>query len=460
MSLDINLAQTQIYHLLFDGWGTSIAWWGFIGNSEKKETVDYLTDIIFNQKNKEGLQLNVVRYNIGGVLPTTNTSGFRKGAAVEGYQDGKDWTNTDPGQRYFLKKSKEYGANIFESFANSPRGDMTKNGRVDGNDQRLKNNLKYTSEDEFVKNLCDITSYLSTSDGIPFSSISPINEPSGPAWIPGTGQEGCFYGFLGIRTRVMKKLKACSSDLKVTAFEENNMLQAIIGLITHPFSWKYIDNINVHRYTIGNALGFNTGGVEDANILRRVMHFFVVTLLRKRLWMSEWGMGNVEKVTDPLDHMNAIAFATKVMDDLIYLKPTGWLYWQAIEDFSGKEGGGWGLLQIPFNDLRINQIRYSAQFRAFQHFTHYIKEGSKLLLISQPWNSYIKLTGCLNTDGSYSLVILSTYPEEYKIVLNKAVLSDIMVTAEGVSSFSETFVGNTVTLLPNSITSLRVITLV
>jgi hypothetical protein len=183
------------------------------------------------------------------------------------------------------------------------------------------------------------------------------------------------------------------------------------------------------------------------------MHFLTVTLLRKRLWMSEWGMGNVENVTDPLNHMNALAFAEKVIDDLIYLKPTGWLYWQAIEDFSE---GGWGLLQIPFNDLRINQIRYSAQFRAFQHFTHYIKEGSKLLLISQPWNRYIKLTGSLNTDGSYSLVILSTYPKEYNIVLDRGVLSDVMVTAEGISSFSETFIGNTVTLLPNSITSCRV----
>ena len=83
----------------------------------------------------------------------------------------------------------------FEAFSNSPPVNMTVSGGVEGHKYRCRNNLKFDKIQDFSNYLVNVTMYLKQHDHIPFKSISPMNEPSGPGWIVGSGQEGCFYNF-------------------------------------------------------------------------------------------------------------------------------------------------------------------------------------------------------------------------------------------------------------------------
>ena len=412
----INIDIGKVHDYVFKGFGTSLSWFAnAIGTRGSNEVKDYICNILFDQNNEKSLQLNIVRYNIGGWLEGCKSK-LRNGAQIHAYSDKEDWDKIDLGQRYFLKKAKELGVNIFEAFSNSPPVNMTVSGGVEGHKYRCRNNLKSDKIDDFSNYLINVTTYLKQHDDIPFKSISPMNEPSGPGWIVGSGQEGCFYGFLGIRIKLIKaiykklhdsdpilyrpKLNREQNTLCISACEENNMLQALFGILINPFIWKYIDQYNVHRYRIGNALKFNTFNLEDNNVLRKIIYIIMGKCLKKKIWMSEWGMG---KKTDEGDWDTVCHFADSLIDDLNYLKPIAWVYWQVIEDFSGN---GWGCLQIPFDNPTIESIVYTVQFTTFQHFTHFIKKGCKLLNLKNPKNKNLKWIGSIKED-KISLIILS-----------------------------------------------------
>ena len=404
MKEEILLDITKTHDNEFIGFGTSLSWFAnAIGTRANNHLKDYICSILFDQRNEKSLQLNIVRYNIGGWLEGCKSK-LRNGGNIPAYSEKKEWDKTDLGQRYFLKKAKELGVCTFEAFSNSPPVNMTISGGVEGHKYRCRNNLRSDKLHDFTNYLVNVTNYLKKHDHIPFKSISPMNEPSGPGWIVGSGQEGCFYGFFGMRRKVIKSLyKKLHHDntMCVSACEENNMLQALFGILINPFIWKYIDQYNVHRYTIGNALKFNTFKLEDSNILRKIIHTIMGKCLQKKIWMSEWGMGKIDG--DGGDWNVVFHFANSLIDDLNYLKPVAWVYWQVIEDFSGN---GWGCLQIPFDNPTIESIVYNVQFTTFQHFTHFIKKGSRLLYLKKPKNKNLKWIGCVK-DNKISLIILS-----------------------------------------------------
>jgi O-glycosyl hydrolase len=398
----------------------------------EKESVDELCDILFNPENPDGLHLNIVRYNIGG--SNKDTKPMRRGGNVPEYSS--DWELDDKNQVYFLKKSFDCGARVFEAFANSPPMYMTKSGQTSGSNPwgslkrfgniGFSNNLQSNKIEEFTTYLVNITQFL-MKKGIPFTSISPINEPSGPGWVNGNNQEGCFYDFLGIRRRVFSSLrkKLEGTGLEIAGFEENNMLQALIGMIINPFI--KVDRYNVHRYTIGNALGFNTNGVEDSNIFRRIIRYLQG---KTPIWMSEAGFGYGPGITNYKDIQNSINFAEKVIDDLNFLKPSAWIYWQVIEDLSNN---GWGCMQVDFNNPK-NRI-YGSQFTAFQHFTHFIKPGWQLIDVKQPKNKKIKIVVAINPRTTIkSIVVVSSDTIDNEININATIFKRMESTGDKTST--------------------------
>lgn len=402
----INLNVEKVNDHVFEGFGTSLCWFANALGTCNNEIKDHLCHILFDQNSKDSLQLNIVRYNIGGVLNNDNDKiNFRAGAKIQAYDlnDKNKWDNTDLGQRFFLKKAKELGVSIFEAFSNSPPENLTISGSPQGHKHRCKNNIEIKNIEKFTDYLVSVLNYLKENDDIHFNTISPMNEPSGPGWIIGSGQEGCFYNFLGIRKKLLKSLhqKLIDTTCKVSACEENNMFQALFGILINPFMWKYVDQYNIHRYTIDQSI-FNgkTYNLEDANIFRRIIYTLMNRIYKKKIWMSEWGMGQNTNEKD-IDVM--IKFAKSLMNDFIYLKPSAWIYWQVIENLSSN---GWGCLQIPFHDPKIENIVYNVQFTIFQHFTHYIKPGSYILKLKNPKNNKLKWIGCVK-NNKISLIILS-----------------------------------------------------
>lgn len=412
----IKIDIKNTYDTIFEGFGTSLSWFAnAIGKHQNNEIKNHLCNILFDQNDPNSLQLNIVRYNIGGVIDNKKKAIFRNGGDIPGYNmnNKKKWNETDLGQRYFLKKAKELGVNIFEAFSNSPPENLTISNGVEGNKYRCMNNIKSNKIEDFTDYLINVTTFLKKNDDIEFKTISPMNEPSGPGWIEGCGQEGCFYNF-GIRQKLLKSIykKTRNHSLNVSACEENNMLQALFGILINPFMWKYVDQYNIHRYTIDNALKFNTFNLEDSNILRRIIYIIMNKIYKKKIWMSEWGTGNSKNLSE-IDTL--LKFANSIIDDFNYLHPSAWIYWQVIEDLSTN---GWGCLQIPFNNPNIKNIVYNVQFTTFQHFTHYIKPGSKFLKLQKPKNKNIKWIGCIN-QNKISLIILSKNKENIYITFNK-----------------------------------------
>lgn len=439
---------------IFQGFGTSLSWMG-VGIKDKS-SVDELCDLLFNPINPKGLQLNVVRYNIGG--SNIDTLPMRNGGNVPEYN--LNWEKDDENQVYFLKKSFECGARVFESFANSPPMYMTRSRQTSGSEPwdilkkfgniGFSNNLKSDKIEEFTSYLVNVTKFL-MEKGIPFTSISPINEPSSPGWIKGNNQEGCFYGFMGIRRKVFSSLreKVKGTGLEVSGFEENNMLQAVIGMIINPFI--KVDRYNVHRYTIGNALGFDTKGIEDSNTLRKIIRRLQG---KTPLWVSEAGFGYNPGVDNYNDIKNSISFAEKVIDDLIFLKPTAWVYWQVIEDLTNN---GWGCMQVDFKNPK-NRI-YGSQFTAFQHFTHFIKPGWYILDVKQPENKKLKLVVAMNPKTTIkSLVVVSSDSKENVIIISANIFKKMESIGE--NTFTKVNVENpphyevkSIVIKPMSVTS-------
>lgn len=428
-------------NVIWDGFGTSLCWFGnSIGKNASESMKEYLSDVLFNENNEDGLQLSVVRYNIGGGAYVDEALTMRKGSDIEGWVDNTNsWDSVDLGQRYFLKKAMVYNVKNFEVFSNSPPPSMTYSGKVQGSYSwewlnnlfknkfskfSFSNNLKWTKAKEFSEYLINVTNYLIKHDNIPITSISPINEPSGPGWVVDNGQEGCHYNFFGIRTKLfynMKKYrdnnenKVNNQNIMISGTEENNMLQGLFALLLDPFSLFYIDKYNVHRYTIGDAIKIDTSGMEDSNILKKIIHFIVNTCFNKKIWMSEWGMGYTNNVNDYKDIKNVFIFANSLMDDIIYLQPSAWVYWQVVENASGN---GWGSMQIPFDNFKDkNDIIYGAQYYAFQHFTHYIKTGDTILNIKSN-KKELKIIGSKRENGIYNLIILNESNEDKSINLS------------------------------------------
>ena len=132
---------------IFEGWGTSLCWWAHrIGYS------DVLTgksaDLFFGEN---GLNLNIMRYNIGGGDDPTHTHIKRTDSKVPGwlkYDKDKDEYiydyNADRNQLNVLKAAyKKAGKDAFvEVFSNSPPYFMTKSGCSSGNFNPNENNLK------------------------------------------------------------------------------------------------------------------------------------------------------------------------------------------------------------------------------------------------------------------------------------------------------------------------------
>jgi hypothetical protein len=131
----------------FDGWGTSLAWWAeFIGSLDKTKR-EYFLLKVFHPSNEDSLQLNIVRFNIGGapkILPNGTTPGidfspFKGIPSMQLSNKTYDW-DADAFQLAVVRDVLELNNEslIIEAFSNSPPYWMTKSlnsmGNFDGSD--------------------------------------------------------------------------------------------------------------------------------------------------------------------------------------------------------------------------------------------------------------------------------------------------------------------------------------
>src|SRR4051794_19524006 len=111
----------------FRGWGTSLAWWAHGAGDWPDETLDRIVKLVTDPR--DGLGLNVFRYNIGGGDDPSHHH-MRRWGDVPGFKPSDDapydW-NADAAQRRVLLKLIKASSDpaIVEAFSNSPPWWMT-----------------------------------------------------------------------------------------------------------------------------------------------------------------------------------------------------------------------------------------------------------------------------------------------------------------------------------------------
>jgi len=372
----------------FKGWGTSLAWWANIPFDDT--VVDTLCDLLFS---KQGLGLNIVRYNLGaGSNPNNPIPNLRSGAMVPCLQNNSFSTldaKNDPLQIRILNKAIALEANHVELFSNSPPWWMTKNGLSTGNTFSTNlNRQKAGTFANFLSKSYDLFHELYPKVSL---SLEPFNEPSNPFWTQSSHQEGAFFDYK-TRIDVIKALKQQNPDLHLATADEFSSLFALAWYLVSPKN--LVNQINIHGYSFYK---FHKYWIpDDLDIFR----FALRKISTKPIWMSEFGMGG------PNTWQNALILASQIFRDLRTLRPEAWIYWQAVENTSQNS---WGLLQLPF-DLTSKNITISLQYWILMHFTKTLQQNDQFSFLGK---SILKVTNKLT--NKIAFVILNKNKKPLKL---------------------------------------------
>ena len=377
--------------LPFEGWGTALAWFAHVSGKFAEPHRTQLADLLYG---RDGLALNIARYNIGGGNAPETASYLRPGGDVPGFwrkpgersgadgwnpdsEDAWDWS-ADAGQRWWLDAIKARVAPqdlILEAFSNSPPYFMTRSGLVSGNANALEDNLTPGFEIKFSKYLARVTAELERRHGIRFRTLSPINEPNTPYWLATNTQEGAHWS-LEAQSRMFVALAQVLSEYgmrtEIAGPDETNPQTFFVDWAALSADAKAaIRQINVHSYEwIGKS------GVRD-----------IAEASGKRLWMSEVDLSPANVREDINDMRPAIALAQQIVTDINSMNPRAWVLWQAIENSPSADpqsSSNWGLIKADFSSPQRPEYQLTKKFWAFAHFTKFIRPGYRFLKSDHP----------------------------------------------------------------------------
>lgn len=344
----------------FEGWGTSLAWWGHaIGSWKEDEKRERIYDLIFC--NEKGLGLNIVRYNIGGgENPAYNF--MRPGGDVPGFQPKPgvwDWS-ADEFQIRTLLAALKRGADLCEAFSNSPPYWMTVSGSVTG-ELNGGNNLRDDQYDAFANYLTEVVKHFRDERGIVFHTLDPLNEPISDWWKKGNKQEGAYFDLdkqNKLLAAVGRSLKQKNlSETKLSAADENSIDETLEAFSYYDEETiAYISQINTHSYN----------GCKMAELRE------LARALDKRFWMSEYGTNG----PNPHHHDDmgcVLELSDRIHLDMKIMQPTAWVYWQAVEDESAKNN--WGFIHANFEGAEHYWI--TKQYFGMAQYTKFLRPGDR-----------------------------------------------------------------------------------
>ncbi|CAI5476691.1 unnamed protein product [Closterium sp. Yama58-4] len=360
------------------GWGTSLAWFAnYVGGLPQK-TQNQMLDLLFG---KDNLNLNILRYNIGGGHDKKRSPQFYQMQQTDyrgmpGYKPTEkgpyDWT-ADERQRSVLQGAKQRGANVFEAFSNSPPWWMTKSGDVAGPPLIGQSNLKPEYESAFANYLTTVVEQFAKKWGVTFDTLEPFNEAMEGFWQKGMAHEGCSFDPPAMG-RVIKytsdSLKKKGLKTKLVGADSWSRATARLSQVANH---QLLSRINVHSYmnTYENSDVPKTyedrfGGVRD-----------LAKQLGKDVWVSE--AGPASKGGSPWDV--SLYIARNIIESVNIMEASAYVYWQAYDT-----GYGWSMIDFPSSyrpgySGAMKTPKPNKRFWLFRHFTMLAKPGSKPIKI-------------------------------------------------------------------------------
>ena len=352
------------------GWGTSGCWWAQeMGECESAEEV---TKLLFS---KEGLGLNVYRYNIGGGSKDNPDGRLWKESsrATESFlvwsEEEQDWVydwTKDAAAQKILKMSLSYGCiDTVVMFANSPHYSMCVSGQASGGLKPAQSNLKKEYYQDFVDYFLDITQHF-IDMGVPVKYISPINEPQwdwGGDWV---GQEGCHYEIdeaVEVIRLFALAIKERGMDVKISALESGQVGPHAIECLEKLYADEDIRSVlgtyAYHSYwTDGDILLKDSFGKYIQKKYPAV-----------ELEMSEWcELPNAHKYNDITA---GLIMARTIGEDIINTGVNSWSSWVGVN-----EGGEDADSMIAVDWDNYDNYRISKRYYAMGHYTKFVPVGS------------------------------------------------------------------------------------
>jgi O-glycosyl hydrolase len=339
--------------------GASDAWTcQYIGvwpDAKRNQVADWL----FSQEedengNPKGIGLSLWRFNIGaGSAAQTNISDEWRRA--EGFLKDDltyDWTKQS-GQRWFISAAKQRGVKEFVGFTNSPPIQLTRNGKAFSSNGEEANIAvdKYLS---FANFLADVSKKFS-DDGIPFTYLSPFNEPQWD-WT-GNGQEGTPYKNTEIYaiTRVLDSLlmkRSIPVKIQIAEAGKLNYLyekadkptrgEQIQSFFSQASSLYVGDMPNVDRVISGHSYftsapdGLMKATRESVKLTRSQAS------VPLEFWQSEYCiLGDQEEVQangKDTGITPALYIARLIHHDLAVADASAWHWWLAVSVYDYKDG--------------------------------------------------------------------------------------------------------------------------
>ncbi len=379
----LNASTTNGGH--FEGWGTSLCWWANrIGYSDSLS--QQAADLFYGD---DGLDLNIMRYNIGGGDDPSHNHITRTDSAVPGWLELDEATGeyvynytADARQLNVLKRCAEASGEDawVEVFSNSPPYFMTVSGCSSGNTNASVNNIKDECYGDVGEYLAHVSAYINNELGIKVDSISPMNEANTNHWgAYSNKQEGCHVDAGESQsTLIIETANAMEryglGDVLVIASDETAPDKQVEEYKTFSAeALSKIDRISTHTY--------GTTGIEELGALAKKEGF--------NLWMSEVDASSTSG--EEAGEMGAaLWFGQKIIYDINKLSPSAWVMWQVIDNHISAEGyngnkdsgmpditgGFWGTAVADHDN---DNIILTQKYYGFGQFTRYIRPGATLI---------------------------------------------------------------------------------
>lgn len=374
----INL-DPQTHYQTLEGWGTSLCWWGnVIGSAGDRDTdgngISDREDIAKLAFSPDYLNLNIVRYNVGGgdkpESSIKRVEGLVPGWSVDMYGEpdgsgeflGDDFYNkpieemNDAGQIWMMQQANEYRKAeddiINEVFSNSPPYYMTKSGSSTGGNDWDKENLDWNNYDQFTSYLARATKWLDqnleTKYGTGVDYVEPLNEPDTNYWINGsTKQEGCIFSPGESQIRIYNSMERALeneglTDVKMTGTDETSLWNAK----------NSFEKLDADTRKSLSVIGAHTYSGSDSE---RVALKNVAASYDKPLWMSEITRGggtHNDNSHESMWDVNAKDQSRGIMSDLKKMQASAWIAWLVADSEYEclQTGSSWGLLHYVFED--------------------------------------------------------------------------------------------------------------
>lgn len=389
--------DTKNQRQIIDGWGTSLCWWANAAGGWTftddigKEKREELMQLFFSE---EGLDFNIVRYNIGGGdNPDENQHMFHfrgipcfKAAPDCQFDKKADWR-----QVWVLKRAHEIRKAdlITECFVNSPPWWMTKSLCSAGNIKPEDENLEWTRYEEFIDYCADVLEYLQNDLGIKVDYFSPMNEAASDYWAKGRRQEGNKVNpgesQSKLLTMAYEKLNHRKLNIYITGTDETNPTVALKSYLMLDDKVKdgILKKINYHHYAEDNEALIQLQQITYKNDFSRPKY---------KLWMDEVCYGDGADGIDLAKNL-----ITAIYKDLNIAHSNAWLIWQAMDTMSENilNNCHWGLVEGMYQDKNNNELEgildvgsmgfdlgdyiITTQYYVMGHYSKYIKRGYLIL---------------------------------------------------------------------------------